>query len=87
MIVQGCTSNDVTQDQDPPIQVDAGDPPKRRMGGAELWVNNCMRCHNLISPDRYSDAQWDVVMHHKRLRINLAGEDHRRILAFLKSAN
>ncbi len=56
-------------------------------GGAQLWAENCVRCHNIRSPSTYSDAEWDVAMHHMRIRANLTAEEHRKILAFLKSAN
>ena len=54
--------------------------------GEELWSNNCMRCHNIRPPTMYSDAQWDVILHHMRLRANITGQEQRAILAFLKSA-
>lgn len=56
-------------------------------GGAQLWAENCVRCHNNRSPSTYSDGEWDVAMHHMRTRANLTAEEHRRILQFLKSAN
>lgn len=56
-------------------------------GGAQLWAQNCVRCHNNRSPSTYSDAEWEVAMHHMRIRANLTAEEHRRILEFLKSAN
>jgi len=54
--------------------------------GEELWSNNCMRCHNIRPPTMYSDAQWDVIVHHMRLRANITGQEQRAIVAFLKSA-
>lgn len=56
-------------------------------GGAQLWGDNCMRCHNVRPPSSYSDAEWDVAMHHMRIRANLTVEEHKKILEFLKSAN
>ena len=56
-------------------------------GGAQLWAENCIRCHNIRSPSIYSDAEWDVAMHHMRIRANLTAEEHKKILEFLKSAN
>ena len=55
--------------------------------GAQLWEQSCMRCHNLRSPETYSDAQWELAVHHMRLRANLTGEEQRKITAFLKAAN
>ena len=58
-----------------------------RTGGAELWSRNCGHCHNIRSPSSYSDAQWEVVMLHMRVRANLTADEHKEILAFLKSAH
>ena len=55
--------------------------------GEKLWSNNCQRCHNLQSPAVYSPAQWQVVVHHMRIRANLTGADARAILEFLKSSS
>ena len=55
--------------------------------GAQLWAQNCGHCHNIRSPDSLSDAQWDIVLLHMRIRANLTAEEHKQILAFLKSAH
>ena len=55
--------------------------------GAELWANNCQRCHNLRSPQSLSPAQWEVALLHMRVRANLTPEEHKKILEFLKSSN
>jgi len=55
--------------------------------GAELWAQNCGHCHNVRSPSSFSDAQWEVAMLHMRVRANLTADEHRQILAFLKSAH
>ena len=54
-------------------------------GGAQLWAQNCQRCHNTRSPSTYNDAQWEVALMHMRVRANLTPEEHKQILAFLKS--
>src|SRR5438477_11483577 len=56
-------------------------------GGAELWAENCVRCHNIRSPSAYSPAQWEVIMMHMRVRANLTPEEHKKILEFLKSGS
>jgi hypothetical protein len=58
----------------------------RGLSGEELWSNNCLRCHNIRPPTMYSDAQWDVIVHHMRLRANITGQEQRAIVEFLKSA-
>src|SRR5690349_19105491 len=58
----------------------------RGLGGEELWSNNCMRCHNIRPPTMYSNAQWEVIAHHMRLRANITGQEQRAIVEFLQSA-
>lgn len=55
--------------------------------GAQLWGENCIRCHNTPSPDTFSDAQWDVAISHMRIRATLTQEETDKIIDFLKSAN
>lgn len=55
--------------------------------GAQLWAQNCGHCHNIRSPGSYSDAQWEIVALHMRVRANLTAEEHKKILAFLKTAH
>lgn len=57
------------------------------VGGAQLWGERCGFCHNVRSPTSYSDAQWEVATLHMRVRANLTGNEQRKILEFLKSAN
>ena len=56
-------------------------------GGAQLWAENCTRCHNMRPPTTYSDAEWEVATHHMRVRANLTPVEHKKIVEFLKSAN
>ena len=56
------------------------------LSGEELWSNNCLRCHNIRPPTMYSNAQWDVIVHHMRIRANITGQEQRAIVEFLKSA-
>lgn len=53
-------------------------------GGAQLWGENCQRCHNTRSPSSYNDVQWEVAMMHMRVVANLTPEEHKKILEFLK---
>jgi len=55
--------------------------------GAQLWGENCIRCHNAPSPSIYSDEQWDAVGDHMRYKANLTGVEVDKIVAYLKSAN
>ncbi|MHB8519646.1 MAG: cytochrome c [Limisphaerales bacterium] len=64
-----------------------GSDPSARGGGAQIWAQNCMRCHNIRSPSPYSDAQWSVITMHMRVRANLTADEQRAILKFLQAAN
>jgi mono/diheme cytochrome c family protein len=55
--------------------------------GAQLWAENCVRCHNIRSPGSFSPVQWDVAMMHMRVRANLTPEEQKKILEFLKSGS
>jgi hypothetical protein len=78
MWLVGCATNKQ------PAEVSVGTTGK---SGAQLWAENCIRCHNIRSPSNYSPAQWEVVMMHMRVRAKLTPEEHKKILAFLKSGS
>ena len=52
-----------------------------------MWAENCNRCHNAPSPERYGNAQWAVIVHHMRVRANLTGDEQRKITEFLQASN
>jgi nitrate/TMAO reductase-like tetraheme cytochrome c subunit len=86
LLVVGCrTSDSEHPNASKPVAV--ADAKSSGKGGAQLWTENCIRCHNIRSPSTYSDAEWEVSMHHMRIRANLTAEEHKKILEFLKSAN
>ena len=82
LIAGGCASN-----ESPATQPAAVKSPVAQASGAQLWSDNCMRCHNLRGPETYSSTQWELAVHHMRLRANLTGEETDKITVFLKSAN
>ncbi len=55
--------------------------------GAQLWAENCTRCHNTPPPNIYSDAQWDAVGEHMRYKANLTDQEVKKIVGFLKTSN
>lgn len=61
--------------------------PPMRKDGARAWAQNCMRCHNIRDPQERSDRDWEIIVHHMRVRANLTADEHRLILEFLKAAN
>jgi hypothetical protein len=81
-LVIGCST-----DKQPGEVATGTTTPRAEKGGAELWAENCVRCHNIRSPSSYSPAQWEVVMMHMRVRANLTAEEHKKILEFLKAGS
>ena len=55
--------------------------------GAQLWGENCNRCHNAPSPADYSDNQWDALLNHMKVKAGLTDTEVSKIGEFLKSAN
>jgi hypothetical protein len=55
--------------------------------GAQLWGENCIRCHNSPDPKTYSDDQWDAAAEHMRQKAILTDVEITKIKAFLKLAN
>lgn len=88
MVATGCASSEPSSlaGEDRP-EPEARVAQKTVKGGAQLWTENCMRCHNIRDPKSLSDDQWQVAVRHMRVRANLTANEHEKILAFLKSAN
>lgn len=55
--------------------------------GAQLWAENCNRCHNAPDPHTFSDDQWDAAVEHMHQKAILTDTEAKKILAFMKSAN
>ncbi len=55
--------------------------------GAQLWGENCMRCHNSPSPADFNDEQWKTIGLHMQVRANITSEEVKKIVEFLSSAN
>ncbi len=58
-----------------------------KQSGAQLWAENCIRCHNIPSPSAYNDTDWETIGLHMRIRANLTAEQQKKIVEFLKTAN
>lgn len=54
---------------------------------ARLWEQTCSRCHNLRPAKSFSDAQWEVIVHHMRVRANLTRTQAETVTRYLKEAN
>ena len=55
--------------------------------GAQLWGENCIRCHNAPSPAAFSDTEWETITQHMRVRANLNSNQIKKIVEFFKMAN
>jgi len=87
MIVIGCATNQSVEDSEVINAEQLALLPEDTMRGAQLWKDNCIRCHNFRPPRSFSDNQWSVIMMHMRVRAHLTGGESRQILKFLQAAN
>jgi hypothetical protein len=59
----------------------------KNMSGAQLWGQNCIRCHSTPSPADYNDTDWSTISLHMKIRANLTTDQSNKIFEFIKSAN
>lgn len=52
--------------------------------GAQLWAENCQRCHNTPPPNTFSPEQWETVGLHMQSRALITDKERDKIVAFLK---
>lgn len=55
--------------------------------GAQIWGENCIRCHNAADPSTFSDVEWDVAAMHMQIRANLTPEETKKVIHFLQQSN
>lgn len=53
--------------------------------GAQLWAENCQRCHNTPSPSTFSAEQWKTIGMHMQTRAQLTDAERDKIVEFLSS--
>ncbi|MCI0534669.1 MAG: hypothetical protein L0Z50_05525 [Verrucomicrobiales bacterium] len=88
LMVNGCSSTAPHHAGVPTEQNDHAEAKgEDEKGGAELWSARCSQCHYPRDPGYFSDAQWEVIMLHMRVRANLTAKEHHALVEFLKSAN
>jgi len=82
-------SNDLTIDNETKNEKSASSENYKGdfIAGAQLWANNCSRCHRMRSPKDYKDELWKPVMYHMRIRGGFTGQETTDILEFLKMSN
>ena len=52
--------------------------------GAQLWSENCQRCHNTPSPSTFSPEQWETIGMHMQSRALFTNTEIDKIVEFLK---
>jgi len=52
--------------------------------GAQLWAENCQRCHNTPSPSSFSHEQWVTIGMNMQTRAKLTDKEREKIVAFLQ---
>jgi hypothetical protein len=52
--------------------------------GAQLWGENCQRCHNTPPPNTFSPEQWETIGMHMQSRALLTDKERDKIVGFLK---
>ena len=55
-------------------------------GSAELWSENCIRCHSTPPPNAFTSEQWETIGMHMRVRAGLTDDEIKKITEFLQSA-
>ena len=57
-----------------------------RKGRAQLWAENCQRCHNARPASWYGEREWEVAMHHMFVRGYLTRREHDSVMEFFRAA-
>ncbi len=52
--------------------------------GAQLWGENCRRCHNAPDPNSFSSEQWVTIGMHMQSRALLTNQERDKIVEFLQ---
>lgn len=60
---------------------------KPALDGAKVYAWNCGSCHSERWPKERSDAEWDTIMTHMRVRANMTADQAEAVLRYLKENN
>ena len=52
--------------------------------GAQLWGENCQRCHNTPTPASFSPDQWHTIGMHMQTRALITEQERNKIVEFLQ---
>lgn len=70
-----------------PATAVAQQDPMAIVEGAQVYSNNCARCHNARASSERTDLEWVVIVMHMRARGNLTKGQAEAVLAFLQATN
>ncbi len=54
--------------------------------GAQLWAENCQRCHNTPAPSSFGPEQWETIGMHMQTRSLITEKERDKIVDFLKGS-
>ena len=89
LIVHGCSSANSEADAGAgrvEARADASADARPAKGRAQLWAENCQRCHNARPASWYSEREWEVAMHHMFVRGYLTRHEHDSVMEFFRAA-
>ena len=66
-----------------PQSANAAPAPK---GRAQIWSENCQRCHNARPASWYSEREWEVAMHHMLVRGAITRHEHDAVMEFFRAS-
>lgn len=55
--------------------------------GAQLWGENCVRCHNAPPASQFNDNEWVAIGTHMQLVSHLTSDETKKIIDFLAASN
>lgn len=61
--------------------------PARMAEGAQVFADNCQRCHSVRSPAERTDREWYTIVSHMRTRANLTRSEAEAVVVYLKASN
>ncbi len=59
----------------------------QNISGAQVYNDNCARCHSPRAPAEFSDSTWEVIIHHMHTRGYLTERERVSVLRFLQENN
>lgn len=70
------------------LGISGADESKTEKSGAQLWAQDCARCHNMRSRSEFNHVQWRIIVHHMRSKgLYLTDAETKKIVDFLQAGN